>query len=614
MRMMPLSPYILHRTTNYAHTKMRFGLLVFQGALPMPGQISSRRCKLLSHFCRYLEANLYRYPIAHRARDSLDISRPQPGRFGNDQSLDLFSPEPIHPPHPVLRHDAPSHPNLHGHPEQDPARHDIDHARSDTSDMVYRRPGDQAANSSVRLNYHRGNDIVAGRNPLRPQPGSFGYHHNEPASISHQRDRLGYEADSSVPALPHLRGLVDVSGYPYLDQAPGAPRLQPARLHDVAINHTATSRLIQDTGMTGQANPYLRGDYQDRSQLQVHRGRSTDVLHRKGIHRQDSDDSDDGDAGVSVPAATVRKQHHNELYLPTGYRKMQRINEAIDVTPEERGRSRKRLGNRFDDDLEQSSKGKAPPFETKERGNEHLSQNTTVSYMMNQANDVPQQDPPQLQPALPVHSNMPKTKYRPSPINVDAAERLHKKSQEGQNIEIVHNVVKPKNHRLRLRRRQQKPENHQVKPEHPKVEQDPPRPTSSVYSQKTMDIQDSAKVSPLRINKAFDLPGKDNMIEKYQQSQNKETGGLSKALTMPEIDQIRGVSPYTPLTGWLERDQDPRKGKKAMTGANGWLENAAIEAQVRPEPKRGFFTSVKKRVQDMVSILTHFPWPNLLSS
>ncbi|KAK7755887.1 hypothetical protein SLS62_002174 [Diatrype stigma] len=485
-------------------------------------------------------------------------------------------------------HDATSHPGGDDHQEQDNNTDGRTHARSATSEILSlyrRRPGDQVANSSVRRDQHPENGIFAGWHPLRAQPG--------PTGVSRQRDRLGHETDSSIPTLPHLRGPVDVSGYPYLEQAPGAPRLQPAHLYDDSVDYAATARLISDTGITDQENRYLRDDSRNRPQPQVHHGRSTDVLHHKDGNHQDSDD-----VSVSFPATTLRKQQHNELYLPTGYRKLPWSEEGIDATSKERGLSRKHVGDNSDDDLKQSSK-KTP--EGKGRGNDHISQNTTVSYIMKQVNDVPQQDPPQLQPALPVHPDMPKTKYRPSPINIDVAEELHKKSQGGRKYEIVHNVVKPKSHGLRFLRRQPKVETRQVKPEHPKVEQEPPRPTSSVYSQNTMDIQYSAKVSPLRINKAPDLPGKDNIIEKYQQweQQNKESGGLPRSVTMPGVDEIRDVSPYTPLTGWLERDQDPRKGKKDMIGANGWLENAAIESQARLERKKGFFTSVKKRVQDM---------------
>lgn len=548
----------------------------------MPELINSRQCKSLAHICCYLVSNLYRYPVAHRARDSLDIARPQLGISGDDQTMELISPDPIHPPHPVLRHQATNRPNDHGDPEQNPGRYGFPPEQSSVSEIValYKRPGDPVANSSQKLNYHRDDHVVTGFHPLREQPGPSGHNQhghrpNKPTVFSHRNNRLGHEADSSLPDLPPLRGPVDRY------QTPDAPRLQAAnRYPDRAVDHAPTARLRQDVGVTGQALRYLRDD--------------------------GSDDDDGGHGGDGAHIPTVHKQHNDQVYLPTGYRKMQKNHEVVDAALEKRGRPRAHLEDRFDDDLQQSSKDKTDTTQTKGHCDEHLSHTTTVSYMIKQANDVSQQQPSQLLPALPVHPD----KHRPSPLDVEVAQAVHKKSQEKKDpYEIVHNIVKPKNHRLRIRRRAEVPEQQKVLPQHLEVKLDPPRPTSSVYSQNTMDIQNSARVSPLRINKASDLPGKDNIIEEYQQwgEQKKEAHGLSKSLTMPEIDEIRQISPYTPLTGWLERDQDLRKGKKTMVGANGWLENAAIESQARLEPKKSFFTSVKKRVQDMVSILARFP-------
>ncbi|RYO74199.1 hypothetical protein DL764_010953 [Monosporascus ibericus] len=80
-----------------------------------------------------------------------------------------------------------------------------------------------------------------------------------------------------------------------------------------------------------------------------------------------------------------------------------------------------------------------------------------------------------------------------------------------------------------------------------------------------------------------------------------ETQGIPKAPTVNEIQAARETEPYTPLTPWLEREDHMKKGTKTMVGDNGWLENAAIEGQKKPAPKKpGFIDSMKKWGRDIV--------------
>ncbi|RYP68004.1 hypothetical protein DL771_006927 [Monosporascus sp. 5C6A] len=80
-----------------------------------------------------------------------------------------------------------------------------------------------------------------------------------------------------------------------------------------------------------------------------------------------------------------------------------------------------------------------------------------------------------------------------------------------------------------------------------------------------------------------------------------ETKGIPKAPTVNEIQAARETEPYTPLTPWLEREGHVRKGTKTMVGDNGWLENAAIEGQKKPTPKKpGFIDSMKKWGRDFI--------------
>ncbi|RYP28308.1 hypothetical protein DL767_007268 [Monosporascus sp. MG133] len=80
-----------------------------------------------------------------------------------------------------------------------------------------------------------------------------------------------------------------------------------------------------------------------------------------------------------------------------------------------------------------------------------------------------------------------------------------------------------------------------------------------------------------------------------------ETQGIPKAPTINEIQAVRETEPYTPLTPWLEREGRVRKGTKTIVGDNGWLENAAIEGQKKPTPKKpGFIDSMKKWGRDFI--------------
>ncbi|RYP57856.1 hypothetical protein DL769_009233 [Monosporascus sp. CRB-8-3] len=80
-----------------------------------------------------------------------------------------------------------------------------------------------------------------------------------------------------------------------------------------------------------------------------------------------------------------------------------------------------------------------------------------------------------------------------------------------------------------------------------------------------------------------------------------ETQVIPKAPTVNEIQAARETDPYTPLTPWLEQEGRVRKGTKTMVGDNGWLENAAIEGQKKPAPKKpGFIDSMKKWGRDFI--------------
>ncbi|RYP14899.1 hypothetical protein DL765_006041 [Monosporascus sp. GIB2] len=245
--------------------------------------------------------------------------------------------------------------------------------------------------------------------------------------------------------------------------------------------------------------------------------------------------------------------------------------------------------------------------------------------------------PSSQKPSLPARSNA-KGKTRPPNIDVVAAERYAKLMDRKREIQWEHIPRSPEEARLLSA-----------------VMGDD---NSSVYSSDlSTTFPDSAMISPLHIPtiasmwRQRDDAGmqreRDDILEDYsrwQQSQNgpngsqagaggparsqskfepphppqqenakadppmpnepqeaSETQGIPKAPAINEIQAARETEPYTPLTPWLEREGHARKGTKTMVGDNGWLENAAIEGQKKPTPKKPrFIDSMKKWGRDFI--------------
>lgn len=162
---------------------------------------------------------------------------------------------------------------------------------------------------------------------------------------------------------------------------------------------------------------------------------------------------------------------------------------------------------------------------------------------------------------------------------------------------------------------------------------------SSTYSLQSSEFPESAMISPLRIPKVEEMRqgrNQDNILEGYNHWQEKNLGnagpnsatlrrmslgdelksdnglsdqhasnegrGLPRSLTITDITEARQTEPYTPLTPWLERDGQTKKGGKNMVGDDGWLENPIIESRSKPVPKKpGFLDNVKRKARELVS-------------
>lgn len=371
-------------------------------------------------------------------------------------------------------------------------------------------------------------------------------------------------------------------------------------------------------------------------QHEPRQGKATNISRRR-IYHDDSDDGDDGEyvdpalaplrrrAGRSPDYRTAnpsRRQlyaHEDDEEYVLAMKKKPQPNKHFNADlgfpitsgASERELPRRRAQDVFTKELEQSrlpetSKNLSDFLDKELQPASRLSRNTTISYMVEQANKA-SQDSPKLLPALPIVPAT-KKKRRPAPLDIKAAEasdRVKPIAVRGTQL-----TEKPKWRPLKIKQelRGAKLEQREAKQERREDKPEQPRPTSSVYSQPSMPFKSSAKVSPLHINKLPDTKG--DMFEDYGRWHGgKEPRTIPKSLTMPEIDDIRQVSPYTPLTPWLDRDPDFRKGKKTMVRYNGWLENAAIESRKKPEPKKpGILNAFRKKVQGFVSIPLPYIW------
>lgn len=473
-------------------------------------------------------------------------------------------------------------------------------------------------------------------NPLQQQTQKPRYHPHDGISAAIARLRAQTLDEEEERGRPRQRQEGFVSKIPVPKQIGTTLAPQP-KLHD--YDQTASSgyeQAIKPEVMHPKPRSFERAKFIAGSDPSLEYGTYPD----SGSHYEESES-----AGYKQPDPYSNEQSTQRVYeQPT-----QNVNQQPKLHAEEQSKPRvhqqpkqhipeQPKSNAYQQSNQQShEQSKAYGHEESNAdGDRHFSQSsqqTTVTDLMHKANAPPQQEAPQLEPALPIHA-----KQRLAPIDVDSAERYGKMTSRNRDAQAVRGSPGPE----------------EVQKTKAKAKKNNKSP---VYSSMSMNFPDSVKVSPLHVPTVSGMQRERyqaNILEGYfnwqkrnkernddeisptgavrsksatgerriqrnietEQDQDmaiepaspKEARGLPKSFTMADVERVRQTEPYTPLTAWLERESEGKKGTKTMLGQNGWLENNIIEGQKKQPPKKpGFLGNMKKLAREFVSIPPPLP-------